>query len=492
MSSLKRSIAIQTVALAALFAVLAASVAGCSLGGGSSKSGGSPAKVAPSRTVTLRFGTGDPGPTQTEFFQQLAHASGGRLRAMSVAYDKDATDVDQRVARDLASGRLDIADIAARAWESVGVTGFRAFQSPFLLTSDALLDRATSDLRVTDSLLRSLAPLHITGLALVPVGVRYAFSVKRPLDTPAAFAYARIRINQSPTTESILRSLGARPTTTVRSGRDVINALTNGGIDAVEADIRTASVNGYIAVAPHMSPPLFAKVTTLVANSARLNALGPDAARWIRIAAQRTAAIQRARENRTSWAAACAVGLRPVRPSPSQLDALQHAELNVHAALDVDSTAALAIDRIGLMTLHQHITDPWAHCDHDKRTAPPANVINGTYNAKLTKAAAAQAGSDGMESEFTVQIANGRYAIFNRGPADPEWPSWDFSRDPVEIGTVLIKRDQVLFRPATAIHAGSKPATFRFEIFRDRMRWHYVSGDAGAVFNLPISWRKVR
>ena len=163
-------------------------------------------------------------------------ASGGRLRAEPVRYDTDAPDVDQVIVRDLLDGRIDVADVAARAWESVGVTGLRAFQSPFLLTSDALLDRATGDRRVTRPLLRSMESVKVTGLAVVPGGVRYVFAT-RALATPQAFAGARIRVNASLTTDYLLRSLGARPTTAVRHGRDVVEALESGRLDAVEADI---------------------------------------------------------------------------------------------------------------------------------------------------------------------------------------------------------------------------------------------------------------
>jgi len=216
---------------------LAAAVTGCSLGSGSSKAGGPAATPEPAaRVVTVRFATADPGVGQAEFFAQLLRVSGGRLRAKPVRYDRNATDIDQRIARDLAAGRIDVADVGARAWESLGVAGPSAFQSPFLINSDALLDRATSDPRVARPILQSLDGLNVTGLAVAPVGVRYLFSVKRPLDTPRAFAGARVRINASATTEDMLRALHARPTTAVRSGPDVIAALRAGRLDAVEAD----------------------------------------------------------------------------------------------------------------------------------------------------------------------------------------------------------------------------------------------------------------
>ena len=106
---------------------------------------------------------------------------------------------------------------------------------------------------------------------------------------------------KSPTTEDILSELGAHPTNAVRNGPDVIAALRDGDLDAIEANMRLATAAGYVREAPHLSPPLYAKVTTLVANSKRLEQLGPAAGGWIREAAARAAAAERAHDDRSSW-----------------------------------------------------------------------------------------------------------------------------------------------------------------------------------------------
>jgi TRAP-type C4-dicarboxylate transport system substrate-binding protein len=476
-----------------LISCLSVGLAGCSLGGGSSKAGGpAPTPSASGRTVTVKFASGTPGIGQAEFLKQIALASGGRLRAVPVRYDTDATDVDQVIARDLVDGRIDVADVAARAWESVGVTSLRAFQSPFLLTSDALLDRVTGDQRVTRPLLSSLKWVKVTGLAVAPAGVRYLFARDRPLATPQAFAGARIRINESLTTEDLLRSLGARPTTAVRHGHAVVEALQSGRLDAVEADIRTATGNGYITAAPYISSPIFAKATTLAANSARLRALGPQAAEWIRQAAERTAAVQRAGDDSTSWAAACGAGVEHARSTPAQLDTLQRAALDVHARLDGDNTVALAIDRMSLHAARERAADPWAQCGRRSPAPSPTKVLDGAYEHTVSKAAEARAGSaEGNAGPYRVEFGHGRYAILRPGsPADPASPGWDFDRDPVEVGSVVLHGDVATMRPETSILFGSTPKIYRFELFRDRLRWHYVRGVEDFLMTAD-AWRKV-
>jgi TRAP-type C4-dicarboxylate transport system substrate-binding protein len=480
--------------LAALLPCLAAVLAGCSLGGGSSKSGGSPAeRGSATRTITLRFASADSGAVARTFASELARLSGGRLRAVAVRYDDLATDVDQQIARDVAGGRLDFADVAARAWESLGATGLRAFQSPFLITSDALLDRVVADHRIARPLLQSLAPLRVTGLALTPRGVRYVFAVDRQLDRPDAFKGARIRVNESPTTEDMLSELGAHPTTSVRSGRDVVAALRDGSLDAVEASMRLATASRYLPEAPHQSPPLYAKVTTLVANSERLEHLGSAAAAWIREAAARASAAERAQDDRNSWVAACASGLTVAKTTPAQLDALQAAVVDTHTNLDADPTAALAIDRIGLLATQTPRVDPWAHCTGEAATSSRTKDIDGTYEVTITQADLDRTGTEpGNDGPYRLHIGDGRYALLHMVP-DPTWPpGWDFNRDPVDVGTVLVQRDRAQFRNEKSILVGTAGATiYRFELFRDRLRWRYVSGTEDFVVWSGRPWRKV-
>jgi TRAP-type C4-dicarboxylate transport system substrate-binding protein len=73
----------------------------------------------------------------------------------------------------------------------------------------------------------------VIGLAVVPRGVRHLFAADRPLDSPRAFAGARIGVQESATTDDILRSLRARPTTAIRNGPEVVVALQSGRLDAV-------------------------------------------------------------------------------------------------------------------------------------------------------------------------------------------------------------------------------------------------------------------
>jgi TRAP-type C4-dicarboxylate transport system substrate-binding protein len=434
------------------------------------------AKPAPHDPLTLRVA----GPAAAEFARQLTRASGGRLRARPVR--------SVRLLGDVSSGRIDVADLDARALEAAGVTSLSAFGSPWLVSSDALLDGATSDPRVAQPLLDSLTGVGVHGLALLPAGVRYLFAVERPLDTPQAFAGARVATDGSATTGQAMSVLGARALSSVR---DPVAALKAGQLDAVEADLPTAVRAGYVSVAPHVSPPLSAAVGALAANPARLRALGPEAAGWIRIAAERTAERRRASDDRAAWATACRGGLQPsVAP---RLDALRAALLDVYAALDSDPTVSLAIDRVSRQRLREPAADPWATCRAAGAAAASTAALDGSYELVLSAALADQVGWENGAGKLRMEIGADRYAVFNdtARAAGPEWPHWDFARDPVEVGTLLVRGEVARWRPETSLRVGSAPTTCHFELFRDRLRWSRCSGDLSAAQTFPLTWRKV-
>jgi TRAP-type C4-dicarboxylate transport system substrate-binding protein len=469
-------------------------LAGCSLaGGGSGKAGGSaPKQRAFAGVVTIRYGAADPGIVQPEFFAELARVSHGHVRAVPVAYDTRAPDSDQRVARDLIAGKLDVADVATRAWEVFGVGGMRAFQSPFLISSDALLDRATADPRVAGPLLRSLAPLGVTGLAIVPVGVRYLFSSHAPLSSPEALAGARVRVSTSRLSDEIMRELRARPTSAIRNEGPVVAALERGRLDAVEADMHAAVNSGYIAAAPYVSAPIFAKANATVTNSARLRALGPQVTAWVRTAAERAAAQVREQDAAVDWEAACGGGLRVTPSTPAQIDALQRALFGVHAGLDGDAEAALAIDRIGLLAVRAPAGDRWAQCGDGARAASATRALDGAYEFDISPADEARVGAArGNDGHYRVEIGNGRYALLHSGTGgDPRRGAWDFERDPVEVGSVLIAGDVATLRPETALVERSRPKVYRFALFRDRLSWTHVSGTPDFLMSAH-PWRKL-
>ena len=283
---------------------------------------GAKAAATPAAHVTLRFASGEPQKYDSDFAHEVERLSGGTVDVQVEPYDVHSMSVDKSLADDVAGGRIDVVDVAARAWSSRHDTTFDAYGAPFLVTNRDLLDAASDGPAAADAL-ATLSKIGVTGLAVVPRSVRYLFST-HPIASLADVAGRTIRINVDPPAEETFTAWGAKVDKTTPAGSATLTALKDGTVDAVESDIQSATVNGYVAVAPYMmAVPLWAKMTTFAASTARLKALGPQVQQWVQQAA--TDAARSAPDvlgDAGAWADGCGAGLVPVPVTAEALDAL--------------------------------------------------------------------------------------------------------------------------------------------------------------------------
>lgn len=466
-----------------VIAVLAA--VGCN-GQGAGKSGGAP-EAAPTGTTTLTFASGDPRPVDRVFAALVAKYSGGHLKLHTIYYNARSTGVDPTIATALTVGKLDVGDVASRAWESQGLAAFRAFQVPFLVTSRALLDRAVTG-QAAAGMLAELKPAKVTGLAIVPTGIRYLLST-RPLTSPAQFYGAKIRINESATSSEAISALGATPVTNIASGPPAVQALRDGRLTAIEADPVGAMMNGYLRVAPYVlvNAPLYAKTSTLVVSWAALARLPAAAVGWLRKAAAQAAASDAAgNSDRVHWASMCGQGAKPLAATQSQFRALEAAEASTYADLAGDPATMLATDRIGGLAATEPRMDTWATCHGVGVAGSPTRALDGRYGTTWTQADIVASGDCpdcGNAGTYTMAIDDGRYALYHPVQLhnNPDEQAVEFFRDwrpsdPVEVGSVFINGNRATLVPEVNQQNGSAPATYTFELFRGLLTWHVVSG----------------
>ena len=170
--------------LAALpLAIAALALAACGGDDNPDKAGGS------GPAVTLRIGSANyPDSAATDametFAREVETLSDRKLRIKLVWKAAGmARAWDQRVARKVIAGDLDMGMIPARAWDTEGVTSMRALHAPFLVTSDELArEVVTGDL--ADEMLAGLDELGLVGLALIPEGLRHPVGFGKPLRFP--------------------------------------------------------------------------------------------------------------------------------------------------------------------------------------------------------------------------------------------------------------------------------------------------------------------
>ena len=331
--------AYQVVALAAVVAL-----AGCTGAGEGTKAGG---QAAP---VTLRIGTDDaqgrPAADQIEeFARQVDELTEGAVRIEPVwhaAVDTGGDDWDQKVARMVVAGELDMGMIPARAWDTEGVTSLRALNAPFLITSDELAAEVASS-ELAGTMLAGLDTVGVTGLALLPEGLRHVFSFGDPLLTPGDFKGELIWVPASDTAYATFAALGATPDDVTANS----DASASGEVAAAESSFALApTIQGPLTGVSNVTP--YPKYNSLVINTGAWAELPAEQQSALREAAQRTRgwSIDTMPDEASRAAAFCRSGGLVVTAQEQDLDAFQRAVQPVYTDLERDPTTRTLIEQI--------------------------------------------------------------------------------------------------------------------------------------------------
>jgi C4-dicarboxylate-binding protein DctP len=334
-----------TIAAVAALSVLAA--AGCGGSAAPDKSGGSGTAVA------LRLGTSDrpgfPGAKALRHFAaEVRRRSHGSLR-IAIAYQAGGAErpaYDQAVADLVRRGRLDLAAVPARAWDVEGVRSLRALQVPFLLEAHDQVARVLADRELAGAMLAGLRPLGVTGLALVPGGLRHPFGLRGPLRSPHDFVGASIRAPRSDATWALLRALGARPVDL--AGRAEREAIRRGAVAGAESELALARGSLPVSSTATGNVTFFPRIDALVANSRSLARLSAANRAALRQSAAETAAWARGANPSEREAARgfCRSGGRVVAASAGDVRALRAAARPVTAALEGDPATRALVARV--------------------------------------------------------------------------------------------------------------------------------------------------
>jgi TRAP-type C4-dicarboxylate transport system substrate-binding protein len=391
-----------------VIAVLAVGAVGCVDAESSTKAGG---RAEP---ITLRIGTADlpgaPGADQVvEFARRVDELSGGELRIEPVFDAAIGGDWDQDVARLVVSGELDLGHVPARAWDTEGVTTLRALQAPFLVTSDGLLHGVVSD-EVAETMLAGLDPLGVTGLALVPEGLRHVFSYGAPLLAPEDFDGIVVRVPTSDTSSALYGALGARASDfgDLETGAELAVAVADGTFDAMESGFGMFLVDLAESVAVG-NVVLYPKANTLVVNSETFAALSDEDQELLgdAAAATRDWAIANFPNEAEAAMQYCRDGGTIVFASDSELDALRAVARPVYDELERDAATRRIIERLRELAERAAPAKPVAPCESTPPTAPAAVSTGataepvfpaGVYRAAITRESLEAAGASRQDA----------------------------------------------------------------------------------------------
>lgn len=201
-----------------------------------------------SAEVTLRLGyvTTEQHPygQAVDFFvQQVADKTGGRVQVEPIPNYQGG---DVPLLEDVRSGAVDMATVSTAIWDTQGETAFDALQAPFLITNYDL-EREVLESDIGDEMLEAVGDIDLVGLAIHEGGLRQPLGADKPLTTPDDFSGLKIRSVQSNVLETGLMALGADPTPIPLP--DVYNALRDGTVDGMEANLGLIQGQQYYEVA---------------------------------------------------------------------------------------------------------------------------------------------------------------------------------------------------------------------------------------------------
>jgi TRAP-type C4-dicarboxylate transport system substrate-binding protein len=446
---------------------------GCSSGDKAGGSGG---------IVTLRLATDDdPTPPASqqikEFARQVRRLSDGRLR-IHVGWQANGTDprhrraFDQQTARKVIDGKYELALVPARAWDVFGVTSLQAIQTPFLVNSDALLDKVTSD-PVADKMLSGLDDVGVVGLALWPEALRHPVGFGHPLRSRSDFAGKGIRAIRSKLTWEMLRALGALPLDI--GGNPMGPAIDSGRIRGAESEIGLVRLGNLARpgiVTANVT--LFPRANTIVANRAAFERLTDEQQETLRkagaetlrrVVASRPTDVEEARS-------ACSAGIQLVVASDADIRGLVLATRPVVARLERDDLTRKAIQRI--VALRETVSKarrPIAPCRHPSLAAAKAKAgrrpatlpPDGVYRSLISPQEFVRVGLASQARNnsglFTLTLRGGRVSWTIRGKPD------------VCAGRYFLSRGTVRFVMDNPSPCGSGPGNWIFSA-----RWRKEDG----------------
>jgi TRAP-type C4-dicarboxylate transport system substrate-binding protein len=318
-------------------------LAGCN--GAVDKAGGKPARKVTVLTLAL---AGDPSWEVSGFADEVSRLSHGTIRiAVGPRRRSGQVAYENGLIRDVRAGKLDLGAAGSRAWDSVGVSSFRALGAPLLIDSYALQDRVLRSSMIPE-MLRALRPLGLVGLGVLPGQLPRPLGVTHPLLSRADYAGRRIGVQQSLVAGTTMRVLGATPVW-------FADRATIARLNGIELPISWIQGNRYDRVAKSLTTNVvpWAQPIVVFANRAVLARLSSAQRRVLERAATDAVSGQTkvvAEFERSDTAALCAHGrLRFLAARPADMTGLRRAARPVYEQLERDRLTRRFIEQVEAM-----------------------------------------------------------------------------------------------------------------------------------------------
>ena len=466
---------------------LALAVSACS-GSGVDKAGGTRTE----QPVVLTLANHEQGPEDVMYWiEEVERRSGGSLRIQvqnqwrdqEFAYDK-GTIADVQV------GRVQLAKVAARAYDTVGLDSFQALLAPFLIDNQALEQRVLES-ELTGRMLAGTGRLGLVGLAVLPTDLRKPLGLSRPLVAVKDYQGARIGVREGELAKATFAALGATPVAYVPGG-------PLSGLDGVELGFGTIRENEYAQQARAVTATVtfWPGTVTVVMNRRAFGSLTPSQRDALLQAGSSVVARQlafRQGEEGRDRGILCRRGLRFVRANDKELVTLRRAVQPVYGQLERNAETRSLLQRIRMMKQETRaIAAPHAPtCSPSDAAAATgdrtATVLDGVYRTSFTREELAkspylydegevQAGNWG---EFTLTFDHGRVTLDQRDGVASSSTS----------GSYAVDGEAITFHFTEGVNAGETFAA-HWSLYRDILTF-MRRGELPTGY-LVKPWRRIR
>jgi TRAP-type C4-dicarboxylate transport system substrate-binding protein len=403
------------ISVAACVLAVAAAVVGCSSSTDEDKAG---VETRDEPVELVLANHDDSSEAVGAWAEAVERLSGGSIRIrVSNSWRQGESNYEQATLKDAGRGEVDLAIVAARAYDEVGVTSFQPLVAPMLIDSSEVERRVLRDGDVTGRALAGAEKLGLTGLALLPTELRRPVGLTRTLAAPADYEGARVYAREGKTARATFEALGARAVhlpieqwSKSVDGAEVGLAALRGRPELARGGARmTANV------------VLWPQPMTIVMNQDAFDELSESQQTALRDAVERAFD----RESRLvsmlaeeDLVALCRIGTEFVEATPSQVAALRTAVEPVYQMIERGPGNADAIARIRELKGEAQpetlacVTDQTAPAD----TGDDAPELEGTYRTTLSEKELAESPllSDEAEvndenwGELTLRLSDGR------------------------------------------------------------------------------------
>jgi TRAP-type C4-dicarboxylate transport system substrate-binding protein len=437
-----------------------------------------------SKPVVLTLANPNAGDADVgEWMKAVERLSHGMVRIeLRGDWRVDEAQADRGTFRDLRAGRVDLAKIPARAWDTLGVKSFQALQAPLLVDSLELERRIVTG-RVGAEMLAGVRGAGVEPVGVLPGPLRWPLGVSRDLLGPGDYRGSRIGSRPSAVAAATVRALGGRYV-------DLAAGASLTGLDGFDTSLADIDGFGYDQEARSVTADvvLWPRALTIVMNRDAWARLAPAHREILRRAAREAVApmMQTLRTfNRGAVQVLCKRHFPLVRARAGGLAALLRAVEPVYRQLGQDPGTRRALERIRALKATT-AAEPAPTCPGKRSPAAPiAPALVGSWRTHVTRQTMAAADREAGESadywgDFTLALgSDGRFELRGSRAA----AGWR------QVGAWSVRGDVLSVKPEGTVQEGAGDTwRYRWTLFRGSLVLRKLS--SAPTWAVVAPWRR--